>query len=310
MSINKEIRVGHLSTFYHTSFILMGTDWIEKSGLRAQWKLFASGPDIVKAFERKEIDIGYIGLPPAMIGIDRDVPIICIGGGHVEGTVLIGGKNSATFEDLNNIKSVLEQFEGKIIGSPPKGSIHDVIINNMIEENDLNIIVKNYPWTDFVLEALTDSQIVAAVGTPSLAAAAKRTCDAKIIIPPYMLWQKNPSYGIVIRKELMECPEIILTFLELHEKASNFIRLHTEESAKLVSNLTGIVDEAFVMDAYRISPKYCAALSREFVASTMAFVPVLRKLKYISNILLEEDIFEYSFIEKVHTQQPHYDLFL
>ena len=82
----KKINIGHLSTLYHTSFILMGTDWLKKSGIQANWKLFASGPDIVKAFEKKEIDIGYIGLPPAIIGMDRGVPLVCVAGGHVEGS--------------------------------------------------------------------------------------------------------------------------------------------------------------------------------------------------------------------------------
>jgi NitT/TauT family transport system substrate-binding protein len=304
----KEINIGHLSTLYHTSFILMSTEWLEKSGIHATWKLFASGPDIVKAFENKEIDVGYIGLPPAIIGIDRGVPIVCVAGGHVEGTVLIGRKNYRTYNELDEINIVMRQFEGKIIGSPPKGSIHDVIINNIINANDLNIRVKNFPWTDFVLEALVDGKIDAAVGTPSLAVAAARACNAKLIIPPHLLWPDNPSYGIVIRKELVQYPDIILRILELHEKASNFIRICPAEAARLVSGLAGIVDEKFVLDAYHISPKYCAALSKEFVKSTMAFVPVLCRLKYISKIIPEKDIFEYGFIEKIHTEQPHYNL--
>ncbi|NJD54345.1 MAG: ABC transporter substrate-binding protein [Candidatus Methanoperedens sp.] len=304
----KEIIIGHLSTLYHTSFILMGTDWLEKSGIHATWKLFASGPDIVKAFENKEIDIGYIGLPPAIIGIDRGVPIVCVAGGHVEGTVLIARKNYRIYTEPDDINIVMRQFEGKVIGSPPKGSIHDVIINNIINANDLNIRVKNFPWTDFVLEALVDGKIDAAVGTPSLAVAAARACNAKLIIPPHLLWPDNPSYGIVIRKELVQYPGIVLPFLEQHEKASNFIRIRPAEAARLVSGLAGIVDEEFVLDAYRISPKYCAALSKDFVKSTMAFVPVLCRLKYISKIISEKDIFEYGFIEKIHTEQPHYNL--
>ena len=224
----QQINIGHLSTLYHTSFILMGTDWIEKAGIRATWKLFASGPDIVKAFANKEIDIGYIGLPPAIIGIDHGVPIICIAGGHVEGTVLIARKEYRTLSELRDLESVMRQFKRKIIGSPPKGSIHDVIINNIINETKLDIMVKNFPWTDFVLEALIDRDIDAAVGTPSLAAAAARACEAKIIIPPDKLWKDNPSYGIVIRKELMKNPDIIMRFLKLHEKASNFIRKNPE----------------------------------------------------------------------------------
>jgi len=304
----KKINIGHLSTLYHTSFILMSTDWLGKSGIQANWKLFASGPDIVKAFEKKEIDIGYIGLPPAIIGMDRGVPLVCVAGGHVEGTVLIARKNYRTYAHLNDINTAMEQFKGKVIGSPPKGSIHDVIINNIINENDLDIKVKNYPWTDFVLEALVDGDIDAAVGTPSLVVAAANACGAKIIIPPHMLWPDNPSYGIVIHKDLMHHPDVILKFLNEHEKASNFIRNHPLEASRLVSKLTGIVDEKFVLDAYGISPKYCAALSKEFVASTIAFVPVLHRLKYISNIIPEKEIFEYCFIGKIHKELPHYNL--
>ena len=286
----------------------MGTDWLEKSGIHATWKLFASGPDIVRAFENREIEVGYIGLPPAIIGIARGVPIVCVAGGHVEGTVLIARKNYDKYYDSDEIKTVMRQFEGKVIGSPPKGSIHDVILNNIINVNDLGIRVKNFPWTDFVLEALVDGEIDAAIGTPMLAVAAAHACNAKIIVPPHLLWPDNPSYGIVIRKDLIQNPDIILRFLEQHEKASNFIRLNPKEAASLVSRLTGIVDEEFVKEAYRISPKYCAALSKEFVDSTMAFVPVLHRLKYISKIISGKEIFEYRFIEKIHTEKPHYNL--
>jgi len=301
------LSIAHLSTVYHTSFILMGTDWLEKAGILAHWKLFASGPDIVKAFEKKEIDLAYIGLPPAIIGIDRGVPIICVAGGHVEGTVMIAKKEYHTLDELNNINEALAQFEGKVIGSPPKGSIHDVIINNAIEEAGLDISVRNFPWTDFVLEALVDGHIEAAVGTPSLAVAAAHACGARIVIPPDALWRNNPSYGIVVRKELLDSPSLITGFLELHEKASNFIRNNPAEAAKIVSELTGIVDEEFVIEAYRVSAKYCASLSRDFVDSTMAFLPVLRRLKYISRNLSESEIFNHGFIDKVHKEMPHYD---
>ncbi len=305
--LNRFINIGHLSTVYHTSFILMGTDWLEKSGIHANWKLFASGPDIVNAFANDEIDIGYIGLPPAIIGIDRGVPIICVAGGHVEGTVLVARKEYRALGESDDFNVVLAQFEGKVIGSPPKGSIHDVIINNSIQEAGLKIKVKNFAWTDFVLEALVDGEIEAAVGTPSLAVASARACGAKIIIPPHALWQNNPSYGIVIRKEMAQTPDVILRFLEMHEKASNFIRTKPRDAARVVSNLTGIVDEEFVLDAYRVSPKYCAALSSGFVRSTMAFVPVLHRLKYIARRLSENEIFEYGFINKIHKEPPHYN---
>ncbi len=302
------INIGHLSTVYHTSFILMSTDWLEKAGIHAKWKLFASGPDIVKAFRNEEIDIGYIGLPPAIIGIDRGVQIVCVAGGHVEGTVLIARKGYRTLEELGDLRAVLAQFDGGVIGSPPAGSIHDVIIRNAINEAGLDIKVKNYPWTDFVLEALVDGEIEAAVGTPPLAVASARACGARIVVPPRFLWPNNPSYGIVIRKELLDFPDIVLSFLTEHEKASNFIRQYPKDAAKQVSNLTGMVDEEFVIASYKISPKYCSALSSGFTKSTMAFVPVLQRLGYISKSLSREEIFFPDFIESIHREPPHYDV--
>ena len=92
--VNKEVlRIGHLSTMYHTNFILMGdSSFREDLNANVKWTLFGTGPEMVKAFERKELDIGYMGLPPAIIGIDRGVPIRCVAGGHIEGTIIIAKK--------------------------------------------------------------------------------------------------------------------------------------------------------------------------------------------------------------------------
>jgi NitT/TauT family transport system substrate-binding protein len=98
-----------------------------------------------------------------------------------------------------------------------------------------------------------------------------------------------------------------MRFLQLHEKASNFIRKKPQKAAMMVSTLTGIVDKDFLLDAYGISPKYCSMLSSGFVSSTMDFVPVLYRLKYISRIISQSEIFDFRFINIVHTEPQHYD---
>jgi NitT/TauT family transport system substrate-binding protein len=306
--MTNSVAIGHLSTFYHTSFILEGTDWLRKAGLDVTWKLFASGPDMVRAFENKEIDLGYIGLPPAIIGISKGLPLKCIAGGHVEGTVMIGQPDYKSFDELGDVKKVLEQFVGKTVGTPPKGSIHDVIIKDLIDKLHLDVEVKNYAWADFVLGAMTDREIEGAVGTPPLVVASRRFAGSKIVIPPHMLWPNNPSYGIVARGEFMQHPDVILKFLAQHERASNLIREKPLEAAEIVSKLTQIVDPEFVVEAYRISPKYCAALSKEYVQSTMGFVGALKGLGYINRLVREDEIFADRFIKQVHPEPAHYNL--
>jgi NitT/TauT family transport system substrate-binding protein len=92
----------------------------------------------------------------------------------------------------------------------------------------------------------------------------------------------------------------------MHEKACNYIREKPKEAAQIVAKLTEIVEPEFVLDAYKISPKYCSALSPEYVASTMGFVKVLQRMGYIPRPVAEGEIFDFRLIEKVHPEAAHY----
>ena len=307
----KKVRIGHLSTSYHTSFILMGPDWIEKRmSIEAEWRLFPTGPEMTKAFAENELDIGYIGLPPAMIGIDKRIPIKCVAGGHMEGTVLTAKKGFKTLKELGSTKETLGQFKGKAIGTPSKGSIHDVIIRNILGRFGLlrDIIIRNFEWADQILEAMEDSEVDGGVGTPPLAVLASRLFGAKVILPPPTMWPHNPSYGIVATTEMIRSFHHTLEdFLRLHEEACNLIRRYPQEAAEIAAKNLGMVDKDFVLEVYGISRKYCASLSKEYIDSTLAFVPFLQKAGYISKSLDTDDIFHTDFIQKIHPEKPHYD---
>jgi NitT/TauT family transport system substrate-binding protein len=307
----KAIGIGYLSTAYHTSFILIGTDWIKKKmKIKADWRLFPTGPEMIKAFVKGELDIGYIGLPPAMIGIDKGLAIKCIAGGHMEGTVFTAKKKYKTFRELGSVKKVLQQFKGKTIGTPTKGSIHDVIIRNLLEKSGLqqDITVTNFSWADQILEAMEDNEVEGGVGTPPLSVLASKLLGAKVMLPPHLMWANNPSYGIIATLDMTENSSYMLErFLLLHEEACNLIRTQPQQAAEIAAHTLGTVDRNFVLEVYAVSPKYCASLSREYVDSTLAFVPFLQKTGYIRNTLGRDDIFYTKFIEKVHMEKPHYD---
>ena len=168
----------------------------------------------------------------------------------------------------------LSQFSGKGIGTPPKGSIHDVIVNELLREHGFHdIAVKNYPWADFLSDAIQQREIAAAAGTPALAVTARRYGSAHLVVPPDRLWPFNPSYGIVVMRRMLENRDPLLRFLSAHEAACEMIRDDSHAAARIVAKTTGMVDPDFVLETYRISPKYCAALPPEYIVSTMKFVP-------------------------------------
>jgi NitT/TauT family transport system substrate-binding protein len=306
----KTIKIGYLSTAYHTSFILIGTDWIkQKMKNKADWRLFPTGPEMIKAFMKGELDIGYIGLPPAMIGIDKGLAVKCIAGGHMEGTVFTAKKEYKTFSELGGVKKTLQQFEGKTIGTPTKGSIHDVIIRNLLEKTGLHqdITIRNFSWADQILEAMEDNEVDGGVGTPPLSVLASKLLGAKVMLPPHLMWPNNPSYGIVTTLDLIDNSSPTLErFLTLHEEACNLIRTEPQQAANIAAKTLGTVDRDFVLEVYGVSPKYCASLSKEYVDSTLAFLPFLQKMGYIKSPLHKNDVFHTKLIEKIHLEKPHY----
>lgn len=221
---------------------------------------------------------------------------------------MIAGNTIRTLDECGSMQDFLSQMSGKTIGTPPKGSIHDVIVHDLLQRyKRTDVMVKNYPWADFLPDALSSGEIAAAAGTPALAATARRYGNGRLVVPPDRLWPFNPSYGIIVMREMLKKSSTLTGFLTAHETACEWIRHDPKTCARLVADTTGMIDAAFVEETYRISPKYCAALPPEYIASTMKFARALHSLGYISREIREDECFEKSLIEKVHPGPHHYE---
>jgi len=96
-------------------------------------------------------------------------------------------------------------------------------------------------------------------------------------------------------------------FLVLHEEATAFIRQEPRRAARMIADFVSVIDEQFVLDTLAISPKYCAGLTSDYIASTMKFVPALRKLGYIQQDIDEDRVFSRELIDMVHPGKDHYN---
>jgi len=302
------LRIGHLSTFYHTSLLLMAGGIDDRLGTVVEWKLFGTGPDIIRAFERDEIDIAYIGLPPVVIGIDRGLRIKCIAGGHVEGTVIAGADSLRGFPDVQDLGELLYQFRGKSIGVPGRGSIHDVIVRDCIDSYGLagDVEVINFPWADLIVEAVRKGEVSIAAGTPNLSVALRRFLGRRILWPPERLWPNNPSYGIAVKEGFLGESELIKKFLLLHEDETSFLKRRPVDASKVIASVVGIVDEDFVLETLMVSPKYCASLSEGYISSTMKLVKAMKRLGYIKQEPAAHEIFYTDIINEIHPGRAHY----
>ena len=312
-TIKKELKIGHLSTAYHTNFVLMGDDKLERDlKIKVKWFLFGTGPLMVEAFKNGELDVGYMGLPPAIIGIDNGVPIKCVAGGHVEGTIMIGKQNHKPISQLDdNIYETLLQFKGYSIGTPSVGSIHDAILSYYLEKYNLknDIKVKNYKQAEFIAIDMQRGILEGGVGTPALVVFARTILNSHLIIPAHYLLANNPSYGIFFHETLIEdYPELVFTFLQHHKKASFLLRESQSKAAEIISRTFTILNnnKQYVKAVLEISPKYCVALSEGYLKSTEGFINTMHRLGYIKEKLTRDKIFNFKFVKEVHPEVEHY----
>lgn len=296
-----KIRIGHLSTVYHTALILQGIGAFEKQGLDVSWSLFGGGPPIVDAMERGEVNVGYIGLPPAMIGIGRGAPIKCVAGGHVEGTALCTTKKLGRGEE-----QVITGLVDEKIGCPPKGSIHDILIRHLLRKHGVAAEVVNYPWADFIPLAMEAGEISVAIGTPALAVFLEKNLGAHIAFPPNKIWPFNPNYGIIAREDFLDEPALEI-FIKAHEEANNLIINSPLRAAEISASVLGCVDSDFALEVFKLSPRFCSALPTEYIDSTMDFVPAMNELGYLERELKIDEIFNLDLIERLHPQPHHYN---
>ncbi|MBD3193474.1 MAG: ABC transporter substrate-binding protein [Candidatus Lokiarchaeota archaeon] len=308
--VRPTLKIGHLSTAYHTNFLLMNDKKLEKkSKIKFQWRMFGTGPLMMDAFKKRELDIGYLGLPPAIIGIDNSVPIKCVAGGHIEGTLLISHTKYNSLNIPNEFSDILEQFQNTTIGVPSKGSIHDVILNKYLTKFDLinTISIKNYRSPELIALDLKDGKIEAGVGTPSLAIFSSTLMNSKIIIPPRFFWPYNPSYGVFALEELIvRNPEVIELFLMYHKKASTLLRMNPKKAASKISKNIKVITKDYVEAVLKISPRYCISLSKDYIDTTMEFMKILGELDYIKRNYDVREIFYKKLVENIHPEKEHY----
>lgn len=281
------MRIGYLSTAYHTSHIL-------KKFVKAEWRLFSTGMEIMKAFEKNKIDLAYVGLTPVIYSKDRGLNLTCIAGGHIEGTFIAG-----------RFSNFPECLKGRRVGTLSRGTIHDVILRSVKFHFAVDFEIINYDFAELVLNEFVDGNIDFVCGTPNLIALAEKS-GAKVVCGSEELWPWNPSYGIVVSYEFLERrKEEIFDFLIKHEWACNLLREAKEVAvSRIFESFGGDLERGTIGRIVELSPKYCASLPESYIKSTIKLAKFMEELGYVEST--GKDIFELSLIKEVHPQEEHY----
>ena len=151
----------------------------KKEGINVEIRQFNNGGDLMTAMASGDIDIGYVGITPALGSIQKGVPVKIVSGVQTEGSAVVVGSDSG----ITNIT----QLKGKEVASPGAYSIQNMLLMYELSKygisiDEVNIKVMKVP---FMSNSLRAGQV-----------------DAISTYEPYVSLATNIGYGKAVSADM------------------------------------------------------------------------------------------------------------
>jgi NitT/TauT family transport system substrate-binding protein len=210
-------------------------------GLKVDVKSFGDGPVVQQAVAGGDIDIAYVGAPPAYQWYARGLDVRILAKVNSGQAALIGGDSVRTLADL----------KGKKIAGVAKGSGMDVLLRGpvlqrlkLVADEDVNIVAMPAPNMALALERHVVDAIFSwepFVTQTLLRGTGKLLLDVEEVAPHY------PWYVVTAPSTVLASrPDDVVKLLRAHHKAIAFLQQHPDEADQLIAREFAItaIDDA------------------------------------------------------------------
>lgn len=271
-TMDKTVIIGYLPSDHHAAlFVATAKEMYEKENIGVQLVPFRAGPEIIKALDKEEIDVGYCGISPVITAIDEGKPIKIIAAANQEGSGIVVNNNS-------NITTILD-LKHKRIAIPQKGSVQDILLKytletNNVSLNDVTILESEVPYMP---KSLSFNKFDAFVAWEPYPSAAKIEENETILAYSEELWSDHPCCVVITTDEYAkENPTKISKILKVHFEATNYINSNKKETAIIVSKKLGteVTDEEESLKHV----EFVSNISNNFIDKVFKIVEIQREL--------------------------------
>ena len=225
------IEVAYLPTDHSAALLVAKHNkTYENNGLNVKTIQISTGSNIVDAVASGDVDIGYVGITPAMQGISKGVPIKVVGSVNMVGSGIVVQPNSTITSPAD--------LKGKKIATPGVSSIQQVLLlyelqKYNITQEDVNIIsinVFNIP------SALAAHKVDAYISYEPFVSMAPYRGIGQMLMYSNDIIEDHPCCVIIAREDFIEQnPQELDTFLEIHKNSTEYVNTHPNETANILT---------------------------------------------------------------------------
>jgi NitT/TauT family transport system substrate-binding protein len=281
---NLKIRIAYLQSDLHhlPAFVALENKYFKDAGLNVEVAgVFRAGPELMSAFAAKELDIGYVGLAPAITAVANGTASVkYIAQVNREGSAIVVAK-VATYNKLADLR-------GKVVTIPGHATMQDFLLrkafkNERVPISEIKLLVLKPPE---MIPALGKGDIDAFIAWEPYPAKAVVDNIGKVLINSHSIWKDHPCCVVVAEDGFLKThPQVIKKIQDIHKHACDFISSNQEEAIDIGVKYTGM-DKQTIKKALE-NILYNGELQKQSVAE---FVDFLKELRYIKPNISQNDL--------------------
>lgn len=253
-------------------------------------KEFPTGAPEMQAMLTGQIDIAYVGAAPFITALSQGLDAKIVAAVQIQGSDLVLSYDYEYREP--------KDLKGLTIATFPPGTIQDTLLRGWLLENGLD------PKADVDIRGMGPGDAISAIATKSVNAVflphpapaiIEIEGNGRSIISSGKM-KKNHGCCVLVAsgKLIRESPELILTVVETHIKATRYNQNNQNEAAAIFSQRTSFEQEK-VNKSLRDWDGQWLADPDAVAKSTVDYAGIQKTLGYIDKALSKEDIFNMDF---------------
>ena len=265
-------------------FVAEAQEQYKNQGLNVKTVQFKNGGDMLTAMASGDVDIGYIGLTPALSGIQNGVPIKVISGAQLEGSAILVSDNST-------INSVAD-LKGKTVATLGEASIQHFLLSYALNASGLSIsdVEESGMKSADMVTALRDNKVDAIFVPEPFATTVVENGYGRILEDSGDIISEHPCCVIVASDDFIKNhPNETKKIVEINTNATEFIQNNATGAAALLPD--DIVSNLSIEEISLEGLNFVSGLSDAYKQNVMDFMQKEVDLGVLNQKLTESQIF-------------------
>jgi sulfonate transport system substrate-binding protein len=287
---NNNIRVAYIPCDHESALLVAeAQNTYKKEGLNVTTMTLSTGSSIVSAIASGDIDIGYVGIAPALQGISEGVPMKIVGAVNLDGSGIV-------VDPKENITNTTD-LKGKKVATPGVSSIQQVLLLYQLQKYNLTTNDVDISSVDIYMlpSTLASQKVDAYIAYEPYVSLAPYRGIGNVMMYSDEIISGHPCCVIVARQDFIDQhPQELQKFLDIHKNTTEFVNSNQNETAKLISTELTTNVQLEMMSLPHV--KFVSQVDKAFQDKVINFMNIELQMGYLKKNMTVDQIFDTQFL--------------